>query len=151
MIEGTVRSVSYTMLGDAIPSTIMEVAVIRSRGTAPDLIRVYESGGLIPVSDLPESDRNKLTAVDGKPMPTNAVFDHLGAGAAPHPRVGDVVVLFLHRFSGPGVEGLAFAGIDATYTRFTKVADGSYVRAGKDDGVDQVLNEAQLATALRVS
>lgn len=133
VVEGRVVKVEYRLMESLTPVTLMTIEVARTTKDVSDTLTVLEFGGLIPLTDHPESDQKRYAKAAAGEDPDNAVIDYPGAGNGTHPEVGDQVVLFLKSNKGqPG-------GDDAYYVtrsalgRFTREPNGDFMRAGKPD------------------
>lgn len=148
MVEGRVSRIEYRYVDDAVASTGLTISVDRARGHSPSELTSWELGGLIPVGELPEFQRDKMFR--GRDVGDDALVDFAPAFGAEHAEVGDQVVLFLKRVATGPTAG-DYTPLSDAMGRFVRNQDGVYERAGTaTDGSDtrEVLDPVLLEAAL---
>lgn len=147
IVKGTVTDIEYRYADGAVALTGLTVAVENARGDSTSEITTWESGGLIPVSDIPDQKREKM--LEGKDVSADSVIDFRPSGGAERAKVGDRVVLFLRAIKVGPTAGDYYT-IGDTLGRFALNGSGDYVRAGAVDGnaseTRPALDKATLAT-----
>lgn len=141
VVEGKIEAVDYIMAGGRLPMTRLTVSVSRARGVSDATVTVWESGGLIKVSDLPERSRQKALGSESSAPPADAVVDFRPDHGATRAAVGDAVVLFLHKEpSTTGPQAGGYLLVAGTLGRFTFDSESQqYVRSGDEQGWERSL------------
>lgn len=147
VVEGTVTAVDYRYVDGIFPATRMTVRVDRSQGDVPRQVTVWESGGLIPVDQVPAEDRQKM-GVSERELTSRAVIDFQGSGKAAHPATGERYLFFLWRNPNGGEMAESYYELGDSFGRFAPDSQGNYQRVGVERGVDRWLSGSRVDAQL---
>ncbi len=146
VVEGVITIVDDTVGDEMIPTTRFTVEVERSLGDdIGSTVTVVEIGGYQPVGDVPLAERAKMGLDEY--LPSDAVIDHAPLGGAPHPGVGDRVLMFLTTI--PTGETDQYVGLGEAFGRFVPDGSGGWTRAAWERGYERALSGEDVDSRLR--
>lgn len=126
--RGKITKIEYRYFDEAVAMTAMTVTIDASNGEpVGPTITAWETGGLIPVTDLSKVDQARMFG--DKAVPAGAVVDFRPSYNGERAEVGDQVVLILRKVDGGPTLG-GYNLVNGTLGRFTENTNRDYVRAG---------------------
>lgn len=145
VVAGTVSSVISTATEDGVIFTTYVVEVDRSTTPVGTMVSIRELGGDVAWTALPKAVQDRLAAKD--PSARGATVAYRVPAGALTPQIGDRVVVVLWKERDPAEPG-TWTPMMGAGGRFTRSADGRWLRAGVEDRDDRELPGAVVTDLL---